>query len=96
MAEVILSPAALEDLKGIHDYISQHSPFYANKVVHTLLDRITDLQTNIKLGRVVPEFEQSHIREIFEYRYRIIYRIESEQLISIARILHQAKNLIAL
>ncbi len=96
MAEVILSPAAVDDLKEIHTYILQHSRSYANKVVDTLLDRVADLQTNPKLGRIVPEFAQPHIREIFEYRYRIIYRVESEQLISIARILHQARNLIAL
>jgi plasmid stabilization system protein ParE len=39
------------------------------------------------LGRIVPEFGDEAIREIFAYSYRIVYRIEAEE-ITIAAVIH--------
>jgi plasmid stabilization system protein ParE len=39
------------------------------------------------LGRVVPEFGDEAIREVFAYSYRIVYRIEAGE-ITIAAVIH--------
>ena len=39
------------------------------------------------MGRVVPEFGDDSIREIFAYSYRIIYKIERESVV-VASIIH--------
>jgi toxin ParE1/3/4 len=38
-------------------------------------------------GRVVPEFGDDNIREVFAYSYRIIYRVEGET-VTIAAVVH--------
>ena len=44
------------------------------------------------IGRVVPEFGDDSIREIFAYSYRIIYRIEKDEVWS-AAIVHGRQQL---
>lgn len=39
------------------------------------------------IGRVVPEFADESIREIFAYSYRIIYRVKDEE-IHVAAVVH--------
>jgi len=41
MAQINLSPSALNDLKSIFDYISNDSFFYAEKVIDRILGKIT-------------------------------------------------------
>ena len=93
MAQVSLSNAALDDLKSIFDHISIDSEYYAEKVINKILQRITILETQIRIGKPVPEFENDLIREILEGHYRIIYKIENEYNVSIARIYHGARLL---
>ena len=93
MAKVNLSTAALEDMNAIYEYIANDSSFYAEKVINNILERITVLETHLKIGKVVPEFENDNIREIREGHYRIIYKIENQNEISVARIFHGARLL---
>ena len=38
-------------------------------------------------GRIVPEFDDESIREVFAYDYRIIYRVEQDEVI-VAAVIH--------
>ncbi len=91
MAEIVWTDLAIEDLKNIYDYISQNSPFYANLQISKLIDRTEKLKYFPKLGRIVPEFGLKHIREVIVGHYRIVYQIESEDKIGIARIHHSSQ-----
>lgn len=93
MAKVNLSPAAINDLRSIFDFIADNSEYYAEKVVGDILKRIRTLENHIRIGKVVKEFNNERIREIREGNYRIIYRIENENEISVARIYHGARLL---
>jgi addiction module RelE/StbE family toxin len=93
MAKINLSPAALNDLKSIFDYISSDSVFYAEKVIDKILKKITILESNNRIGKKVREFDNESIRELLEGNYRIIYRIENEDEISVVRIFHGARLL---
>ncbi len=93
MAQINLSPSALNDLKSIFDYISNDSVFYAEKVIDKILGKITVLASNSKIGKKVREFDNESIRELLEGNYRIIYRIENEDEISVVRIYHGARLL---
>lgn len=42
---------------------------------------------------MVPEYQNPKIRQLLEGSYRIIYRIQSEELIEIARIIHGKRQL---
>ena len=44
------------------------------------------------LGRVVPEAQDPELRELIEGNYRIVYRIVSQDLVSVIRIVHAKKR----
>ncbi|MGH9755921.1 MAG: type II toxin-antitoxin system RelE/ParE family toxin [Blastocatellia bacterium] len=82
--EVVWSPEALEDVDDIAEFIARASPNYASAVVDKLLDAARKLSTFPFAGRVVPEVGNEKIREKFVLDYRLIYRIEDEEVIVIA------------
>jgi toxin ParE1/3/4 len=93
MVEIIWTPFALEDLQSIYDYIAKDSPYYANRFIDKLVDRVDILIDLPEAGRIVPEFENELIRELIEGSYRIIYKINSINEIGIVRVHHSARLL---
>lgn len=93
MAKVIWSNLALDDLRTIHEYVSQDSPLYAERLIDRIIARVDMLENHIRVGRKVKEFNNEYIRELIEGNYRIIYRIEAEDKVGIARIQHSARLL---
>lgn len=95
MVEVNWTALALEDLDDIAKYISKDSVRYAKLTIRTLL-LSTDILTNTpKIGRIVPEFNNSLIRELIRGNYRIVYRIVSTKKIDILTVHHSARHLSA-
>ena len=92
MAIVIWTEFALEDLKAIHEYISQDSKVYADKFIEKLIDRVDQLENFPESGRSVPEFSSKTIRELIEGNYRIVYKINPDH-IGVVRIHHSARQL---
>ena len=78
------SEEALEDIESIATYIEKDSPIYAKSVVSKFFEKAEILQEFSDLGRTVPEFNDPTIREIFVYSYRLIYRIDEEELLFVA------------
>jgi addiction module RelE/StbE family toxin len=93
VVEIIWTPFALEDLQSVYDYIAQDSPTYASCYIDKLIDRVDILIGYPKAGKIVPEFEDSSIRELIEGSYRIIYKISSDSEIAIIRVHHSARLL---
>lgn len=85
--EVEWSPAALDDVEAIASYISRDSEAYAAAVVKRILDSTRNLHNFPFAGRIVPEFEQNSIREVFAYSYRIVYRV-GNNCITVAAVIH--------
>lgn len=84
---IIWSSRAVSDIESIAEYIAQDSEFYAASVVRTILQKTRILADFPLIGRVVPEFDDTSIREIFAYSYRIIYRV-NENEVRIAAVIH--------
>ena len=92
MVKVIWTEFALEDLKAIHEYISQDSKAYADKFIEKLINRVDQLENFAKSGRSVPEFNSETIRELVEGNYRIVYKINPDH-IGVVRIHHSARQM---
>ncbi len=71
---------ALKHLLDIYEYISQNSPFYAERMVDRLTKRSEQIASFPMSGRNVPEYSAEDIRELIEKPYRIIYRIKPDQI----------------
>jgi len=83
---------ALKHLLDIYEYISQNSPFYAERMVDRLTKRSEQIASFPMSGRNVPEYPAEDIREIIEKAYRIIYRIKPGQ-IDVLAVVHGAQLL---
>ena len=92
MVKIVWTEIAIEDLRLIHEYISNDSKLYAERLIEKIFERIDRLENFPKSGRVVPEFETETIRELIEGNYRIIYQILPDH-IGIVRIHHAARQL---
>lgn len=75
------SQRAQNDLIEIASFIAQDDPAAARAWIKRLRDRARLAATMPHGGRVVPEQQDEHIREVFVRSYRIIYRIEGNQTV---------------
>lgn len=81
------SPEAIEDIEAIASYIERDSPWYAKAVAAKIVQTAETIPVFPELGRIVPEIGNPSIRERFVYSYRIIYRIETQQIL-VAAVIH--------
>ena len=81
---VVWTATALGHLGAIREYISQTSPFYADRMEQRIMARAPQLAAFPESGRIVPEVTRTDIREVIEGPYRVIYQVESERLVVLA------------
>ncbi len=89
---IIWSENAVEDVEAIAAYIAMDSESYASAVVRDIFKKTRRLPDFPLIGRIVPEFDDASIREIFSYSYRIVYRVEKDT-ITIAAVVHGSRLL---
>ena len=81
---VTWSPAALDDVDAIAEFIAHDSPAYASAIVDRIVDASRKLRDFPKASRVVPELADPDIRERFVYSYRLIFRITGNTVLIVA------------
>ena len=84
--------AAWNDLEEAADYITKDSPYYAAAFVREARDAARSLACLSERGRVVPEFNNPSIHELFVRSYRMIYYVTNDTVYIIGFI-HGARNL---
>lgn len=89
---IVWTEPAIEDLRNLHGYIAKDSDLYAHSFVERIILAAERLSDFPRMGRMVPEAQQETIRELLYHHYRIIYRIESEQL-EILTVIHDRRDL---
>jgi addiction module RelE/StbE family toxin len=92
MAQLIWSPRSLTDLEIIYNFIQQDSNENARKFIEELIREAIKIPEFPLAGRVVPEFNNRKTREKIYKNYRIIYRIQANN-VELITILHQARRL---
>ena len=75
MTKLIWSPQALHDLERIRDYIAADSPRYAVLVIERVIAGVERLGSFPESGRIVPERNDSQIREVIVRPYRVVHRL---------------------
>jgi plasmid stabilization system protein ParE len=61
------------------------------RVLQETLEAAPGLGEFSERGRVVPEFNDPTLREVFVYRYRLLYRVSADY-VSIVTFLHGARD----
>lgn len=77
------------------EYIAKDSPSYAAALVAKAETAANSLFQFPERGRIVPEYGESSVRELFVGRYRLIYRIRGGT-VTIVAFVHGARDLAAL
>jgi toxin ParE1/3/4 len=74
-AKIRFTESALGDLEGIRAwYAEQGVADVGARLVGDIVGRIEHLADHPDMGRVVPEFGQSSLRELIHPPFRIVYR----------------------
>jgi toxin ParE1/3/4 len=79
-------------LQQLYDHIADDQPDNALRFIDLLTRRVEMLAEHPRSGTVVSKYARDDIREIYEGRYRIIYRILADQ-IDILTVRHGARLL---
>ena len=90
--EVKWAEIAWKDLEEAADCIAKDSPYYAASFIKNARDAARALQNLADRGRIVPEFNNSSIRELFVRNYRMIYQV-TKDIIYIIGFIHGARDL---
>lgn len=80
MIQITWSLTALLRLIEIEDFISMDNPLQAEKFILRLINRGESVKDFPYRGRLLPEFSNNEIREVFEKSYRIVYKIRDEHV----------------
>ena len=82
--ELRIAQSALEDLQAIQEYYKEQDvPHVGDDFVAIILKRCEMLQVHPDAGRVVPEFNMEHIRELIHPPFRVVYLRQAEEVVLI-------------
>ena len=91
MGQVIWSPSSLEDVGQIAQYIARDSPDQAALFAGRLIEATDRLGAFPLSGRIIPEIGEPDCREITYGAYRIMYRVQAED-VWITGVVHGARD----
>ncbi|SBS32498.1 Plasmid stabilization system protein [Marinomonas spartinae] len=77
--ELRIAQSALEDLQAIQEYYREQDDDF----VAAILEHCGMLQIYPDAGRVVPEFNLDHIRELVHAPFRVVYLRQIKELVLI-------------
>ena len=83
---------ASKDALGIFDYIANQSQAYADSVYARILVRPNQLGLFPDSGSIVPEYNRSDIREVFVHSFRLICRIDGNE-VRVLTVIHGSRQL---
>ena len=79
--EIFISNSAFDDLEGIRQfYEKEGAPRIGNQFVISIIDHIQTLRDNPDIGRIVPEYEETKIRELIHPPFRVVYLREQSSI----------------
>ena len=87
------SSQARKDLESISDYYREVAPSYAERFEEQVFEATRKLERFPRAGRIIPEAEDEHLREILYRNYRIMYRVDAQdEEVLILTILHSSRQ----
>lgn len=90
--KVVWTPKSRTRLQQIHDYIALDNPTAAKNLVATLIQQITTIADQPYAGTRVKEYQRDNIRELYNGRYRLIYRIRNNA-VEVLTVRHSARQM---
>jgi plasmid stabilization system protein ParE len=92
VARLSWSLVALDNLEDITVHLAEDSPAYAAAFTQRVFEASDRLKEFPELGRIVPEYDRRDLRELIFQGYRILYRIDGDD-VRIVVIVHGSRDL---
>jgi toxin ParE1/3/4 len=73
-------------------YVAQDSPDAAGSLLIQALEAASALEIHSERGRVIPELNQTHIRQLLVQRYRLVYAVTPAE-VQVLAFVHGARDL---
>lgn len=89
---VIWTEAAAAQLDGAIGFVAADSPANATALLDRVLQAAASLATLPDRGASVPEIEDSTVRQLLPEPYRLIYRVDRDQ-VTVLAVLHQREDM---
>ena len=89
---VVWTKPGWANLEAAAEYLAQDSPRYAAALVRETREAARSLANFASRGRVVPEINDPSVRELFVWRYRLLYRIKGPE-VQVLAFIHSARVL---
>ncbi len=91
--KVIWAESALSDLEQVVRFIATEDLEAARKLGNSLIQRVEQVASFPRSGRIVPETSNDNVREIILTPYRVVYEIsEKNQALYVLRVWHAARG----
>lgn len=85
--EVQFADSAEDDLAAIVAwYGSQLAPDVGQRLVAAVIEHVEQLEAFPESGTMTPEFDNPLLRELHMPPFRIVYRVENAELVSVVRV----------
>lgn len=82
--ELRIAQSALKDLQAIQEYYKEQGvPGIGDEFVVAILQHSEMLQRHPDAGRVVPEFNLDHVRELIHAPFRVVYLRQANEVVLI-------------
>ncbi len=92
--KISISNSAFSDLENIIEYYNDEGvPHIGQRFTQEIIEHIQVLSDHPDLGRIVPEFQLSHIREIIHAPFRVVY-LREKNAIKVIRIWRSERLLV--
>lgn len=92
--KVSISNSAFKDLESIIGYYTKEDvPHIGLKFTKEIIEHIQVLVDHPDMGRIVPEFQLSHIREIIIAPFRVVY-LREKSAIKVIRVWRSERELV--
>jgi toxin ParE1/3/4 len=80
-ASITFAASAIKDLEDMQTYYSDEgAPDAGKRLIAEIIARVERLGAHPLSGRVVPEFNAEHLREIIYPPFRIVYRSDKNKV----------------
>ena len=74
--EIAWKNSAREEVRDIYSYLFDLSPRLADNWSEELTKKLNYITQFPEMGRIVPDYQMTEVRELFVGRYRMLYSIQ--------------------